>query len=186
MNKRSLALLCGAGAGVLLVTALLLALTAGAATGPTAKPKPHGVPAPFGSVEFFITEAMLSATTLINDPVDKVPMPAVNPHKFSDAYDCTCKPGAKSITVQQDMFLPDAITVHQGDVVALRIFDLEGHHVLTLYDPTGNKLFTKFKNFAGNEYLKIFTANQLGIYRLVCETHDPTMKLNITVLRKGA
>lgn len=187
MNKRSLTLLCGAGAGVLLLTALLLALTAGAATtGTTAKPKPHGVPAPFGSVEFFISEALLSATTEVNDPVDKVSVPAVNPKKFSDGYDCTCKPGAKSITVEQDMFLPSAITVHQGDVVALRIFALEGHHVITLYDPTGAKVFSKYKNYAGREYLKIFTADQLGIYRLVCETHDPTMKLNITVLRKGA
>ena len=173
------------GLVALLVAALLLTLTAGAgATGN--KKKPHGVPAPFGSVEFFISEALLSATTTLNDKADKVSLPAVNPSKFSDAYDCTCKPGAKSITVEQDMFIPDAITVHQGDVVALRIFDLEGHHVITLYDPTGAKVFSKYKNYAGREYLKIFPANQLGIYRLVCETHDPTMKLNITVLRKGA
>jgi plastocyanin len=185
MNKRLLTPLRGAAMGALLAAALLLTLPAGAGAAGN-KTKPHGVPAPFGSVEFFISEAMLSATTAINDPVDKVPMPAVNPKTLSDGYDCTCKPGAKSITVQQDMFIPSAITVHQGDVVALRLFDLEGHHVITLYDPTGAKVFSKFKNYAGNEYLKIFTVNQLGIYRLVCETHDPTMKLNITVLRKGA
>ena len=186
MNKRLLTPLRGAGVAALLVAALLLTLTAGAAAGTTAKPKPHGVPAPFGSIEFSITEAMLSATTAINDKVDKVPLPAVNPTKFSDAYDCTCKPGAKSITVQADTFLPSAITVHQGDVVALRIFALEGHHVITLYDPTGAKVFSKFRNYAGREYLKVFKPNQLGVYRLVCETHDPTMKLIITVLRKGA
>src|SRR6266542_3832356 len=180
MNKRLLTPLRGAS-----LAALLLTLTAGATAGTTAKPKPHGVPAPFGSVEFFITETVLSATTALNDKDDKVSLPAVNPTKFSDAYDCTCKPGAKSITVEQDVFLPSAITVHQGDVVALRIFAVEGHHVLTLYDPTGAKVFSKYKNYAAREYLKIFTANQLGIYRLVCETHDPTMKLNITVLRKG-
>jgi hypothetical protein len=126
---------------------------------------------------------MLSATTPVEEAKS---VPTVNPKNLSDAYDCNCKSGAKSITVEADMFLPSAITVHQGDVVALRIFALEGHHVITLYDPTGAKVFSKFRNYAGREYLKVFKANQLGTYRLVCETHDPTMKLVITVVRKGA
>src|ERR1019366_3680866 len=97
-----------------------------------------------------------------------------------------CKTGDKAFTVQQDMFIPSAIVVHQGDVVALRIFDLQGHHKIYVEDPTGALVFGKFTTYAGQEYLKVFKANQLGIYRLVCETHDPTMKMLITVLRKGA
>lgn len=183
MNKRSLTLLCGAGAGVLLLTALLLALTAGAATtGTTAKPKPHGVPAPFGSVEFFISETELTAVNKIKE----VPPPKVDPAKFSDAYEYEYVKGAPTFDVKQDVFLPSAITVHQGDVVALRIFDVEGHHKLTLLNPTGASVFEKSKTYGGREYLKVFTANELGIYRLVCENHEPSMKVVITVLRKGA
>jgi plastocyanin len=182
MIKRVFTLLCGTGGGALLLAALLLTLSAGASAG-TAKTKPHGVPAPFGSIEFDITETMVQATNSTKD----VPVPSVNPKTLSDAYDCTgCTPGSKAITVQQDLFIPAEIVVHQGDVVALRIFDVEGHHVITLYDPTGATLFSKFKTTAGTEHLKVFTANQLGYYRLDCETHDPTMRMEILVLRKGA
>lgn len=189
MNKRSLTLLCGAGAGVLLLTALLLALTTGAATGttakPTAKPKPHGVPAPFGSVEFFISETELEATNTIG-PKEVPTPPKTDPAKLSDAYEYEYTKGKSTFVVKQDVFTTAAITVHQGDVVALRIFDVEGHHDLTLLDPTGASVFKKNKTYAGREYLKVFTANQLGIYRLLCENHEPTMKVVITVLRKGA
>lgn len=181
MIKRLLTVCGGAGAGALLLAALLLALVPVGAAG-TSKTKPHGVPAPFGSVEFFIAETLFSATT----EVKEAPIPKVNPKTLSDGYGCDCKSGAKAFTVEQDAFVPSAITVHQGDVVALRIFDVEGHHKIFLEDPTGTNVFAKFTTYAGNEYLKVFTANQLGIYRLVCETHDPTMKLLITVLRKGA
>jgi plastocyanin len=180
MIKRLLTGVGGAGAGALLFAALFLALVPAAS--PSSNAKPHGVPAPFGSIEFDITEALISATT----DVKEAPIPKVNPKTLSDGYGCDCKSGAKSLTVEQDVFLPSAITVHQGDVIALRIFDVEGHHKIYLEDPTGANVFNKFTTYAGNEYLKVFTANQLGIYRLVCETHDPTMKVVITVLRKGA
>jgi plastocyanin len=180
MIKRLLIVRGGAGAGALLLTVLLLTLVPAAAGSSTAKP--HGVPAPFGSIEFDVTETLTSWTT----DVKEAPIPAVNPKTLSDAYDCNCKPGAKSFTVTQDVFIPTELVVHQGDVVALRIFDVEGHHVITLYDPTGATIFSKFKTYAGQEYLKVFKANQLGYYRLDCETHDPTMRMPILVLRKGA
>jgi plastocyanin len=180
MIKRWLTSFGGAGVGALLLAALLLTLAPGAAG--STKAKPHGVPAPFGSIEFDITETLTSWTT----DTSEAPLPKVNPKTLSDAYDCNCKAGAKSFTVTQDIFIPSELVVHQGDVVALRIFDVEGHHVITLYDPTGATVFSKFKTYAGQEYLKVFTANQLGYYRLDCETHDPTMRMPILVLRKGA
>ncbi len=181
MIKRLLTLFGGAGVGVLLLAALFMTL-APAAAGST-KAKPHGVAAPFGSIEFDISETLYTATT----DTKEAPVPAIDPGKVSDGYGCTgCKPGAKSFNIQQDVFEPGEIVVHQGDVVALRIFDVEGHHVITLYDTTGATVFSKFKTTAGNEYLKVFTASQLGYYRLDCETHDPTMRMQILVLRKGA
>jgi plastocyanin len=176
-------------AAALLLT-LFLSLSAGGGTATVnanatvnAKPKPHGKPAPFGSVEFEISETLFAQTT----PVKEAPIPKTDPAKISDGYACEgCKQGAKEFSVEQDVFMPSQIVVHQGDTVALRIFDVEGHHVITLYDPTGATLFSKFKTYAGNEYLKVFKANQLGYYRLDCETHDPTMRMLILVLRKGA
>jgi plastocyanin len=168
-----------------LLTTLLLVLVGGAGAGSSsvAKTKPHGVPAPFGAVEFDISETLFTATT----ETKEAPVPKVDPSKISDGYACDgCKPGAKSFSIEQDVFMPAEIVVHQGDTVALRIFDVEGHHVITLYDPTGTTVFSKFKTYAGNEYLKVFKANQLGYYRLDCETHDPTMRMQILVLRKGA
>jgi plastocyanin len=165
------------------VVAALLLTTLGGATAATSKAKPHGAPAPFGSIEFDISETLFTATTATKE----APVPKVDPAKISDGYACDgCKAGAKSFSIEQDVFMPSEIVVHQGDTVALRIFDVEGHHVITLYDPTGATLFSKFKTTAGNEYLKVFKANQLGYYRLDCETHDPTMRMEILVLRKGA
>lgn len=186
MNRRLLTWLLGAGTGVLLLTVLLLALTSGGAVGAVGKekPKPHGKPAPKGAIEFFITASEMEAE---NSSVGKeaIPLPTIDPAKLSDAYELE-KTGASTYEVKEDVFMPGALTVHQGDTVALRIFIVEGKHKVWVEDPNGYEVIKVRKMLAGREYLWVFKATQLGIYHLICDNHDPTMKTVITVLRKGA
>lgn len=182
MNRRLLTLLLGAGTGVLLLTALLLALTAGGAVGKE-KPKPHGKPAPKGSIEFFITANEQEAE---NSSVGKeaIPLPTIDPAKLSDSYEIEKK--GTTFEVKQDVFMPGALTVHQGDTVALRIFVVEGKHKVWVEDPNGYEAIKAKKLLAGREYLYVFKVAQPGIYQLVCDNHDPTMRVIITALHKGA
>lgn len=121
---------------------------------------------------------------------DKVKPPTVDPEDLSDGYEFE-KPGQDKSEpnrwkIASYGFNPAAMSVHQGDTVALRIFVVGGIHKVWVEAPNGDETLKVQRLLPGREYLKVFKASQLGNYHLNCDNHDPTMKANITVLRKSA
>jgi plastocyanin len=75
------------------------------------------------------------------------------------------------------------MTVPEGDTVDLTMFVLNGNvHDVWVEAPNGAEAVTEFTMNRGREYNKSFTASQAGTYRLICNTHEPTMTAYITVL----
>ena len=78
------------------------------------------------------------------------------------------------------VFLPQEITLIQGDTVTMDIFGVRGsEHDLVLEIPGQEQEFTVFR---GELHQIEFTVDEPGRFQLVCETHPPTMVTNITVL----
>ena len=48
--------------------------------------------------------------------------------------------------------------------------------------PNGDEVVKETKHFRGREYVVRFKAKQSGVYTLICNKHEPTMKALIRVL----
>ena len=182
--RRGFRILILGGVGTALLIILVLALTAGGATGK--KKPPGGVPAPKGSVEFFVTATEFEGESSISGE-EKVPAPTADPEDLSDGYEYE-KPGEANPKERDEFavasygFSPSFIAVRRGDTVALRIFVVGGVHKVWIEAPNGDEVFKVEKMFPGREYLKVFKVSQSGIYNLKCDNHDPTMTARILVL----
>ena len=74
---------------------------------------------------------------------------------------------------------------YEGDTVELTAFIVNGnHHNVRLVAPNGTEIKAMEMN-RGGEYKLAFEASRAGIYRLVCDTHAPTMTANIIVYSRG-
>lgn len=131
---------------------------------------------------FFLTAFEVKGAT------DGIVPPSVNPKDISDGYGFT-PPGeydssnANKWQVASYMWTPGAMTVLQGDSVELTTFVLNGDkHEVWVEAPDGSEVVQEFEMNRGREYEFSFTATQAGVYRLVCNTHEPTMTATITVL----
>lgn len=84
------------------------------------------------------------------------------------------------------LFLPQEITFVQGDRVTLEIFGIRGsEHETVLESPSGEAL-EHFTVKRGELHEIEFTADEAGVYELICVTHPPTMTTRITVLPAGS
>jgi plastocyanin len=83
------------------------------------------------------------------------------------------------------MYLPQEITLIQGDRVTMEIFGVRGgQHGTTLVDPDGEQV--EHVTVKRGELHQIeFTADKAGLYQLICADHPPTMSTNIHVLPAG-
>lgn len=81
------------------------------------------------------------------------------------------------------LFLPQNITVTEGDAVTFELLGVRGEtHDLFLDIPGQEQEVTVDRGFL--EIME-FTAPEPGVYQLVCETHPPTMVMDIQVLSGG-
>lgn len=151
---------------------------AAGATGPAG-----GFNASPSTKEFHLNVIEIKGTT----NTDELDPPTVNPGSLSDGYGYRA-PGfdadsPKNWLVQSYMWSPAAMTVVAGDTVELTMFVLNGNiHETWLEAPDGSEAVTEFTMNRGREYFKTFAADQPGVYRLICNTHEPTMNAYITVL----
>ena len=77
------------------------------------------------------------------------------------------------------------MVAYEGDTVELTAFIVNGDsHNVRLVAPDGTEIEAMEMN-RGREYKLAFEASRAGIYRLVCDTHAPTMTANITVLPRS-
>jgi hypothetical protein len=89
------------------------------------------------------------------------------------------------------MFVPQEVIAYQGERLTLEIFGVRGgHHGNVLFGPDGKQVnvkaldgsaIEKFDVNRGELHVIQFTADEPGLYRLVCVDHLPTMAMNIHV-----
>lgn len=189
MNKRLITILALGG--------LIILLPALAACGTDVKPletKLATVEAmagklavPAKAVEFTLTGVELKGSTVIKD----LAAPEKNPTELSDGY--RYKPPGKADAANPDkwevasyVWAPAAMTVFQGDKVTLRTFAVNGdEHKTWVEAPDGKPAVPEQVINRGREYVLKFTADQVGNYRVLCTTHEPTMTAIITVLPRA-
>ena len=124
----------------------------------------------------------------VKGATDGIPAPGTNPKSLSSGYGF--KPPGEYDADNPDkwqvatyMFSPAAMSVVQGDEVTLRFFGVNGdHHAMSLVGPDGSTVVSSFDMSRGQEKLVTFTADQLGHYKLICSTHNPTMTADILSL----
>lgn len=170
-------LLLVAGVGMAAAAALTLAVTVGAASG-SAAAKPR-------KIEFNIIQAELKGSTT----TDKLAPPAKDPSKLSDAYGYkapgVADPAAPTkweVSAYQ-FITPGALTACKGDTVVLRLFAVNGdEHKDWVEAPNGDEVVKETSHNRGREYVVSFKAKQSGLYTLICNKHEPTMKAPIRVL----
>lgn len=75
-------------------------------------------------------------------------------------------------------FLPDQITVYQGDKVELNFFGINGKlHTIMM-----EKYVKEFKLHRGELVTVSFTADAVGTFEMHCDEHKPSMHGYLTVL----
>lgn len=143
--------------------------------------------APAGKIEFTVTGVEWKGSTVTKD----LAVPPVDPRTLSDGYRYKApgdadKADATKWEVSTYVWQPGAMTVLQGDEVALRIFIVNGDkHPTWVEGPDGKEVAKEQELNRGREYLVKFTASQAGAYKLVCNNHDPTMRAVVTVLPRA-
>lgn len=142
-----------------------------------------GFAAPAASKQHFDVTAIE-----IKGSTDKLAAPTINPTTLSDGYGYK-GPGVFDATnpskweVSSYIFTPGAMAVYQGDTVDFTLFIINGDkHVTWVEAPNGTSAVAEFEMNRGREYKKSFTASQVGTYKLICTTHDPTMMAHVLVL----
>jgi plastocyanin len=142
---------------------------------------------PAGKQTFYVTAVEWKGTT----SADKLPPPSIDPVTLSKGYGFK-GPGAFDTSKPQDwqvstyVYTPGAMMVNQGDEVEVVAFVVNGdHHNTRVIAPDGAMVGQPMDAQRGREYKFSFTASQAGVYRLVCDTHAPTMTANILALPKG-
>ena len=145
------------------------------------------IAAPAGKVEFVVTGVELKGSTVIKD----LAVPTIDPKTLSDGYWYKApgdadKSDPTKWEVSTYVSTPGAMTVLQGDDVALRIFIVNGDkHKTWIEGPDGKEVVKEQEQNRGREYVMKLTASQVGTYRLLCNNHDPTMTAVITVLPRS-
>ncbi len=143
------------------------------------------IAAPAAAKQFYVTAFEVKGAT------DGIVPPSVNPKDLSDGYGFK-PPGEYDSSnlnkwqVASYMWTPAAMTVLEGDTVDFTIFVLNGDkHEVWVEAADGSEVVKEFEMNRGREYEISFTASQTGIYRLVCNTHEPSMTAYIQVLPRS-
>ncbi len=136
--------------------------------------------------QFYVTGVEWKGTT----SADELAPPSVDPTTLSRGYGFK-GPGILDLSspekwqVATYTWTPGSMVAYEGDTVELTAFIVNGdHHETRLVAPDGTEIEAIDMN-RGREYKLAFEASQAGLYRLVCDTHAPTMAANITVLPRS-
>ena len=185
------------GLGALAATLLLLAASCSGDTGALEKlvdvlkrqvqtlegeiGKPAITP---GDKTFFISAIRVTGTTT----TDKLAPPDRNPKTISDGFGYKA-PGAvdpknpAKWQVSSYIWSPGTMMAFQGDKIGLEIFIVNGDkHAAYVEGPDGIELMKGWNQYRGVTYTFGFTAEKVGLYKLICTIHAPTMTANILVL----
>ncbi len=119
---------------------------------------------------------------------EKLAPPSINPSTLSQGY-VYKGPGEADKTAPQQWeidsyaFAPGFVTVPQGDMVAVRVFVVNGDkHDVSVLAPDGQVAAPTATWTRGGEYQVSLKAEKVGTYKLSCAIHGPSMTANILVL----
>lgn len=131
---------------------------------------------PTGERTYFMTGLEYKGATVTKD----LAAPDQDPAKLSDGYRYKL-PGKVDADptkweVSSYRFEPGVMQALVGDKVSLLVFITNGDkHNTWVEGPNGKEVVAKVAMSRGREYKLNFTASQAGVYRIICEEHDPTM-----------
>lgn len=81
------------------------------------------------------------------------------------------------------MWLPGQMVASQGDTLNLHFFVLNGNqHDTWIEGPDGETVVDEIEMNRGREYNVTVNLSKAGVYRLICNNHEPTMTAEILVL----
>lgn len=142
------------------------------------------IDAPAGTRIFYLTGVEWKGTT----SAAKLAPPSTNPTELSDGYGFK-GPGVLDPAnpdkwqVASYVWTPGSMIAYQGDQIDLTLFIINGDkHSTWIEAPDGAEVVVEREMNRGREYNLTFTASQAGVYRLVCNEHEPTMTAYILVL----
>jgi plastocyanin len=143
--------------------------------------------APAGTSTFYLTGVEWKGTT----STTKLAPPSIDPTELSDGYGFK-GPGVLDATnpdkwqVASYVWTPGSMIAYQGDQIDLTLFIVNGdEHSTWIEAPDGTEVVVEQEMNRGREYNLTFTATQSGVYRLVCNEHEPTMTAYILALPRG-
>ncbi|MEE9163766.1 MAG: hypothetical protein V3U17_03085 [Thermoplasmata archaeon] len=86
---------------------------------------------------------------------------------------------AEGDKVERYVFVPDRIVVQEGQQVRLHFIGINGGggHTVTIE----NYITTPFQYFRNQTVVKDFTADEAGVFKIVCSDHPPTMVAELIV-----
>ncbi len=159
---------------VVILGLVTLALVAGCASGTASVTS--------GERVFYINAIEIKGGT------DGIAPPTTNPETLGSSFGYS-PPGTVDPTnpdkwqVASYQFNPSAMTVFQGDRVKLVLFVVNGDiHFDSVIAPNGSVVVPLEEHNRGRQYTITFTADEAGIYQLVCNTHREAMRALITVV----
>ncbi len=113
--------------------------------------------------------------------------PSVDPSTLSDGYGWYPlgfdEGNPDKWQVASYMWTPGTVTAFQGDTLNLNFFVLNGNeHDVWIEGPDGETVLEETEMNRGREYQITLRVTKPGVYRLICNTHEPTMTAEIVVL----
>ncbi|MEE9324823.1 MAG: hypothetical protein V3U90_04660 [Dehalococcoidia bacterium] len=148
------------------------------------------ISAPAGEARFYVTAYEAKGSTTVQDlaPPSGADLDVI---EASDGYGFK-GPGEWDASnpdkwgVESYQWWPGSMVALQGDTVTLTVFIINGNkHSTWVEAPDGTEIVQEIEMNRGREYELSFVASQQGIYRLVCNEHEPTMTAYILVLPRA-
>lgn len=112
--------------------------------------------------------------------VDKEPFPGASLPP-GGGYGLKAPDDAGSWTVETYVWLPSEITVVEGDKVTLQVLGVNG----AVHPSRIEGYDVKFEAKRGQLTTVTFTADKPGVFKILCDAHQPTMTGALIVLPKG-
>ncbi|MEE9201856.1 MAG: hypothetical protein V3U31_01515 [Dehalococcoidia bacterium] len=121
---------------------------------------------------------------------DKLDPPSLDPSTLSDGYGFNPtgfdSGNPRNWRVATYVWTPGSMTVYQGDKVSMTFFIINGNkHSTWVESPGGAEVMTETEMNRGREYNLSFTASEAGVYRLICNEHEPTMTAYILAIPRS-
>ncbi|MEE9247627.1 MAG: hypothetical protein V3U79_02900 [Dehalococcoidia bacterium] len=148
------------------------------------------ISAPAGEARFYVTAYEAKGSTIVQDlaPPSGADLAVI---EGSDGYGFK-GPGDWDSSnpdkwgVESYQWWPGSMVALQGDTVILTVFIINGNkHSTWVEAPDGTEVVQETVMNRGREYELSFVASQAGVYRLVCNEHEPSMTAYILVLPRA-